>query len=251
VLQSERWILAALRNRVFFSLSEANLAVGERLAWLNGRLMRGMEASRAELFGRIDLEAMLPLPEHPYEYATFKKARVNIDYHIEVEKHYYSVPYQLTRAEVEVRMTRSVVEVLWRGKRVASHMRSYQKGAATTLDAHRPASHRAYLEWTPSRIASWAAGTGPATAELVERIMREKPHPEMGYRACLGVIRLAGKYGAERMEAAAARAISTGAASYRSVKSILDSGLDRIELTGESPRPLPEHENLRGSGYYY
>lgn len=251
VLQSERWILAALRNRVFFSLSEANLAVGERLAWLNGRLMRGMEASRAELFGRIDLEAMLPLPEHPYEYATFKKARVNIDYHIEVEKHYYSVPYQLTQAEVEVRMTRSVVEVLWRGKRVASHMRSYQKGAATTLDAHRPASHRAYLEWTPSRIASWAAGTGPATAELVERIMREKPHPEMGYRACLGVIRLAGKYGAERMEAAAARAISTGAASYRSVKSILDSGLDRIELTGESPRPLPEHENLRGSGYYY
>lgn len=250
VLQSERWILAALRNQVFFSLAEANLAIAERLAWLNGRVMRGMEASRAELFCRVDRPAMLPLPEHPYEFATFCKARVNIDYHIEVDKHYYSVPYQLTRAEVEVRMTRSSVEVLWRGKRVASHMRSYQKGAATTLDAHRPASHRAYLEWTPSRIASWASGTGPATAELVERIMAEKPHPEMGYRACLGVIRLAGKFGEKRMEAAAARAVSTGATSYRSVKSILASGLDRIGPEAEIPRHLPAHANLRGPDYY-
>jgi transposase len=251
VLQAERWILAPLRNRVFFSLAEANLAIAERTLWLNNRIMRGMEASREELFRQVDAEAMLPLSEHPYEFATFKKARVNIDYHIEVEKHYYSVPYQLTKEEVEVRLTRSAVEVLWRGKRVASHRRSYVRGAATTLDAHRPASHRAYLEWTPSRIASWAAGTGPATAELVERIMADKPHPEMGYRACLGVIRLASKFGEGRMERAATRAISTGAVSYRSVKSILSSGLDRIEPDGETTRPLPEHANLRGPGYYH
>lgn len=250
VLQAERWILAPLRNRVFFTLAEANQAISERLSWLNARVMRGMEASREELFGRVDVEAMLPLPEHPYEFATFRKARVNIDYHIEVDKHYYSVPYQLTKEEVEVRLTRQTVEVLWRGKRVASHPRSYVRGAATTLDAHRPASHRAYLEWTPSRIASWASATGPATAELVERIMAEKPHPEMGYRACLGVIRLASKFGEERMERAAALAVATGAVSYRSVKSILSSGMDRIEHEEKASKPLPAHANLRGPGYY-
>jgi len=250
VLQAERWILAPLRNRVFFSLAEANLAISERLCWLNDRVMRGMGASRKELFCQVDREAMLPLPDSPYEFATFKKARVNIDYHIEVEKHYYSVPYQLTREEVEVRLTRTTVEVFWRGKRVASHPRSYVKGATTTLDDHRPASHRAYLEWTPSRIASWAAATGQATAELVARIMAEKPHPEMGYRACLGVIRLSKRYGAERTEAACRRALAAGAASYKSVKSILSSGLDRLEVEPEAARPLPEHANLRGPGYY-
>ncbi len=251
VLQAERWILAPLRNRTFFSLAEANQAVRERLAWLNNRRMRGMEASRAELFEAVDRPAMLPLPPHPYEYATFKRARVNIDYHVEVDKHYYSVPWRLVGEEVEVRMTRSAVEVLHQGKRVASHPRSYMRGAATTCCAHRPASHRAHLEWTPSRIVSWAAETGEATARLVERIMAEKPHPEMGYRACLGIIRLSKRYGPERVEAAAARALSAGAASYRSVKSMLASGLDRgrEEEDGERP-PLPSHPNLRGPDYY-
>ena len=169
---------------------------------------------------------MLPLPERPYEHATFKRARVNIDYHVAVEGHYYSVPYRLVREEVEVRMTRSTIEVLHHGKRVASHPRSYERGTATTCCAHRPASHRAYLEWTPSRIVAWAAETGEATARLVERIMAAKPHPEMGYRACLGIIRLGKRYGAERMEQAAARALSAGAISYKSVKSMLASGLD-------------------------
>ncbi len=251
VLQAERWILAPLRNRTFFSLAEANQAIRERLAWLNNRRMRGMEASRAELFEEVDRPAMLPLPPRPYEYATFKRARVNIDYHVEVDKHYYSVPWQLVGEEVEVRMTRSAVEVLHHGKRVASHPRSYERGAATTCCAHRPASHRTHLEWTPSRIVSWAAETGEATACLVERIMAEKPHPEMGYRACLGIIRLSKRYGPERVEAAAARALSAGTASYRSVKSMLASGLDgeREEEDGERP-PLPSHPNLRGPDYY-
>ncbi len=210
-----------------------------------------MEASRAELFEAVDLPAMLPLPARPYEYATFKRARVNIDYHVEVDKHYYSVPWRLVGEEVEVRLTRSAVEVLHKGKRVASHPRSYERGAATTCCAHRPASHRAHLEWTPSRIISWAAETGEATARLVERIMAEKPHPEMGYRACLGVIRLSKRYGPERVEAAAARALSAGTASYKSIKSMLASGLDQEceEEDGERP-PLPSHPNLRGPDYY-
>jgi transposase len=250
VLQAERWILAPLRNRTFFSLTEANQAIAERLAWLNNRVMRGMEASRAELFRRIDRPAMLPLPERPYEHATFKRARVNIDYHVAVEGHYYSVPYRLVREEVEVRMTRSTIEVLHHGKRVASHPRSYERGTATTCCAHRPASHRAYLEWTPSRIVAWAAETGEATARLVERIMAAKPHPEMGYRACLGIIRLGKRYGAERMEQAAARALSAGAISYKSVKSMLASGLDGAGEQEEERPQVPSHSNVRGPGYY-
>jgi transposase len=251
VLQVERWVIAPLRGRTFFSLDEANQAVRERLAWLNNRRMRGMEASRSELFAGVDSPAMLPLPTRPYEYATFKRARVNIDYHVEVEGHYYSVPYRLVGEEVEVRMTRQAVEIVHRGKRVASHPRSYVRGAATTCCAHRPASHRAYLEWTPSRIVAWAAETGEATAELVERIMAEKPHPEMGYRACLGIIRLGKRYGAERMEQAAARALAAGAVSYKSIKSMLASGLDGAGEQGDGERPpLPSHSNLRGPDYY-
>ena len=214
------------------------------------RVMRGMEASRSELFYSTDRPAMLPLPSRPYEYATFKRARVNIDYHVAVEGHYYSVPYQLVREEVEVRMTRSTIEILHHGKRVASHLRSYKRGMATTCCAHRPASHRAYLEWTPSRIVSWARETGEATAHLVEQIMAAKPHPEMGYRACLGIIRLSQKYGPERMEAAAARALEAGAISYKSVKSMLASGLDRANEREEERPKVPSHANLRGPSYY-
>jgi|SRR5450759_767968 len=185
---------------------------------------------------------MLTLPHHPYEYATWKTAKANVDYHVEVDKHYYSVPYQLTRQQVEVRMTSSAIEIFHRGRRVASHARSFVKGGFTTLDEHRPASHRAYLEWTPSRIETWAAETGSATARLVEQIMRSKPHPEQGYRSCLGIIRLSGKFGPERMEAASKRALACGAVSYRSVKSILSSGLDRIDIE-EEPAPPPRHGN--------
>jgi len=250
VLQAERWILAPLRNRVFHSLPEANVAIAERLEWLNDRTMRGMDASRAELFEAVDRPAMLDLPERPYGFATWKKARVNIDYHVEVEGHYYSVPYRLTREKVEVRLTEGTIEVFHRGKRVASHPRSFARGQATTTHDHRPASHRAYLEWTPSRIISWAAETGPSTAGLVEEIMRRKPHPEMGYRSCLGIIRLSGKFGPERLEAASHRALSVGACSYKSVKSILQSGLDKIEKQDDERPAIPVHENVRGPDYY-
>jgi len=250
VLQSERWILAALRNRVFHSVPEANLAIGERLEWLNDRKMKGMDASRRELFETVDLPAMRPLPRTPYVYGDWKKATVNIDYHVTVDKHHYSVPYRLTRQEVEVKLSSSTVEVFHKGKRVASHPRSFAKGRFTTLEEHMPASHRAYLEWTPSRIEAWAAETGPDTARLVARIMAEKPHPEQGYRSCLGIIRLSGKHGSDRVEAASHRALATGAVSYQSVKSILSSGLDRVQTNDAEARPLPRHDNLRGPDYY-
>ncbi len=250
VLQAERWILAPLRNRVFHSIAQANRAIEEHLVWLNDRRMRGMDASRAELFADVDRPAMGPLPEHPYEFATWREARVNIDYHVEIDGHYYSVPYHLVREKVDVRLTKGTVEICHRGKRVASHPRSFSRGKATTTDDHRPAAHKAYLEWTPSRIVSWANETGPATAKLVDGIMRSKPHPEMGYRSCLGIIRLSGKYGPERVEAASQRALSASAFSYQSVKSILKSGLDRIDDGDDERPPIPPHDNLRGPDYY-
>jgi len=250
LLQAERWILAPLRNRVFHSLHEANLAIRGRMEWLNNRKMKGMDASRADLFRSHDLPALKALPDKPFEFATWKKAKVSIDYHIEVEGHYYSVSYRLIGEKVEVRLTPSTVEIFHRGMRHVAHARSCIRGKATTLDEHRPASHRAHLEWTPSRIISWAEETGPATAELVEEIMRSKPHPEMGYRSCLGIIRLAGKYGSDRVEAASSRALACGAFSYRSVKSILSSGLDRIDEEDDERPAIPPHDNVRGSGYY-
>jgi transposase len=249
VLQVERWVLAPLRNHTFFSLAEANQAIRERLEVLNSRPMRGIDKSRKELFSQVERPALKPLPAAPYELAEWRTPRVNIDYHIEVDGHYYSVPYRLTKEQVEVRLTTSTVEVFFKGRRVASHPRSYRRGAATTLEEHRPASHRAHLEWTPSRIASWAAQTGPCTARLAEEIMRSKPHPEQGYRSCLGIIRLADRYSPERVEAAARRALASGAISYKSVKSILASGLDRLE-GHPSGGELPRHPNLRGPEYF-
>ena len=175
---------------------------------------------------------------------------LNIDYHVEVEGHLYSVPYHLTRQQVEVRLTVACVEVFHKGKRVASHPRGFARGRATTSKDHMPSSHQAYLEWTPSRIVSWAAETGPATARLVDEIMSAKPHPEQGYRSCLGIIRLSGKFGPERLEAASHRALSVRAFSYQSVKSILKSGLDRIDEKDDERGAIPEHDNVRGPDYY-
>lgn len=245
----ERWILAALRDRRFFSLTEVNQAVQEELVKLNERPFQKLEGSRLSLFLSLDRPALKPLPAVRYEFAEWKKARVNIDYHIEVDKNYYSVPYQLIKREVDVRLTATTVEILHGGRRVASHERDYKKGQFHTLPGHRPPSHRAYLEWTPERIVAWAANAGPNTARLAEKIIAGKSHPEQGYRACLGLIRLGDRYSAERLEAAAGRALKLGARSYRNVKSILEHGLDQVEL-----EPTPEatlvHENLRGPGYY-
>jgi transposase len=255
VLMGERWILAALRNHRFFSLEEANQAISEKLKELNNRKFQKLNTTRKELFENLDRPALKPLPQTPYEYADWKKAKVNIDYHIEVDGHYYSVPYQLVKESVEVRFTSTTVEVLFKNRRVASHPRSYLTGGFTTLKEHMPKAHQQYLEWTPSRIIRWAAQTGPHTEKLITQILESKPHPQQGFRSCLGIIRLGKQYSPDRLEAACAYALSIHGFSYKSVQSILKNGLDRkptlLPNREESTLPLPlQHPNIRGKEYY-
>jgi transposase len=252
VLVVERWILAALRNHSFFSLHELNLAIAEKLAELNNRPFQKLASTRKDLFETLDRPALKPLPACPHEYAEWKKARVNIDYHIELEGHYYSVPYQLVKEQVEIRLTASTVEILFKGRRVASHRRRHRRGAHTTDPSHMPKSHQRYLEWSPSRILSWAAKTGPKTEALVACILETRRHPEQGFRSCLGILRLGKRYSPERLEAACARALECHALSYRSVESILKTGLDRQALSTDalSQKPSLVHPNIRGKEYY-
>ena len=253
VLLAERWILAALRNHTFFSLAELNQAIAEKLQGLNTRPFQKLPMTRKALFESLDKPALKPLPDSPYKFAEWKKARVNIDYHVEVDRHYYSVPYQLVKQRVEVRLTTTTVEVLFKNRRVASHARSYRPGGFTTLPEHMPKSHQKYLQWTPSRIIQWAGKTGPQTQKLVTTILQNRPHPEQGFRSCLGIIRLGQHYSPQRLEAACARALWIKAHSYKNVESILKKGLDRQPLGGHPPQsssPALYHENLRGKEYY-
>lgn len=250
VLQVERWILARLRNERFFSLVELNERIRELLVELNERPMKVLGLSRRQLFEQVDRPALRPLPERPYEMAEWRKVRVGPDYHVEFEGHYYSVPYQLVGDQLELRATSRVVEVLDRGKRVAAHRRDPRRGRHTTLAEHMPKAHQAYVEWTPRRLVEWAAKTGPATAELVEQILLSRVHPQQGFRSCLGLMRLGKRYGTERLEAACRRALSIRGLSYKSVQSILSTGLDREPLEEPVEAAPIEHGNVRGAGYY-
>jgi transposase len=246
----QRWIVAALRHRRFFSLVELNTAIRERLEALNQRPFRKRPGCRASLFQELDRPALQPLPAERYELHEWSAARVNIDYHIEFERHYYSVPYVLTGQMVEVRSTLTTVEIFHRGERVASHRRGTQNYQATTNPEHRPRSHQQHLAWPPSRLVNWAQSVGPSTAQLFKTILESKPHPQMGYRSCLGILRLGQRYSNERLEGAARRALATGACSYPSVKSILERSLDRQPLETLPSRPPLEHANLRGPAYF-
>lgn len=250
VLLVERWILAALRKRTFFSLQELNAAIREMLVQLNNRRFRRIPATRAQLYEQLDKPALRPLPPERYPFVAWKTAKVGIDYHVEVDRHYYSVPYQLVGERVDVRIGLNVVEILHGNRRVASHARSFRIGGYTTDPAHRPASHQRYLEWSPSRLIAWAQQMGPATGELVQAILEHRPHPEQGYRSCLGIMRLGRRYGQERLEAACRRALEIRALSYKSVKSILSAGLDRLPRRRATQIPVRAHENVRGSRYY-
>jgi transposase len=217
---------------------------------LNEKPFKKIQGSRASLFAELDQPALRALPPTRYEFATWRLAKVNIDYHVEVERHYYSVPYQLAGSVVEVRLTSSVVEVFAKHQRVASHLRSYQKGRHVTESAHMPDSHRRYLEWTPGRIVAWAQKNGPATAAFIEGLMASRPHPEQGFRSALGVMRLAKKYSPERLEAACERALILKSYSYKSIESMLQHGLDQRPLRATSPRTHVAHRNIRGPNYY-
>jgi transposase len=251
VLIAQRWILAKVRNQTFFSLAELNERIVELVRELNDRRMRVYGASRRELFEKLDKPALGKLPLVRFETCEWKKARVNIDYHVEYDHHFYSVPSTLLRQEVEIRATAMTVEIYLRGERVASHPRSFVRGRHTTIVEHMPKAHQAHAEWSPSRILAWAATVGPETAKLAEAILSARPHPEQGYRSCLGILRLSKAYGTERVEAACGRAMTAGATSYRHVESILKHGLDRIEPIDErNTKPLA-HDNIRGRSYYH
>jgi transposase len=253
VLVAERWILARLRNQTHFSVASLAAAVPDLLEELNDRQMKVYGESRRELFERLERKALGPLPAEPFVYAEWRLARVNIDYHVQVDHHYYSVPHPLIHEEVEVRLTARTVEVYRKGQRVASHRRSFLRGRHTTVPEHMPKSHRKHLEWTPSRIIRWAETIGEKTATLVREILAARPHPEQGYRSCLGILRLARRYGEERLEAACARAVVVKARSYRHVDSILKNGMDRLPLFDPPPAeraPPVIHENIRGGDYY-
>lgn len=251
---AQRWIVAALRHRKFFSLAELNQAIAELLARINQRPFRKRPGSRASLFAELDQPVLRPLPAEPYQHqADWSRATVNIDYHVQCGHSFYSVPHQLVHKVVEVRATPATVEVFHQGARVASHARAAKPETAVTAAEHRPKSHQAHLEWPPSRLVEWAAGVGPHTARLFERILAEKPHPEMGYRACLGVLRLSRKHTPERMERVAEYALAVGACSYKSVKSILLTGLETISTMARMEPPKaqsPAHGNIRGAGYF-
>jgi transposase len=198
----------------------------------------------------MERSALLPLSESRYVFAEWKRARVNIDYHVELNRHYYSVPYTLVQEEVEVRYTSQTVEIFHRQKRVASHMRDDRPGKHTTLEEHMPKSHQQYLQWTPSRIIRWAATVGESTAKVVETIMNSRRHPEQGYRSCMGIMRLGKQYGNDRLEAACSRALAIRAYSYKSIRSVLEKGLDGQPLSPPEPQPPIDHKNIRGGNYF-
>ena len=253
VLLVQRWITARLRRHTFFSLHELNRLIAELLQGLNSRpFQKNKLESRRSQFDLLDRPAMKPLPAQIYEYAEWKKVSVNIDCHVEVDHHYYSVPFQLARSQVDVRLTGSVVEVLHKGQRVASHARSPLAFKHTTITAHMPKSHQKHLEWTPQRLLNWGERIGPATCSIIRHLLEDKPHPEMGYRSCLGVFSLAKRYGEDRLEAACARALTIGSPKRKTVQSILEAGLDRhAELLPVAATPLPAHGNVRGPDYYH
>ena len=246
----ERWILAALRNRTFFSLAELNAAIAKLLDRLNTRPFRKLPGSRRSQFEQLDQPALRRLPASPYVFAEWKSVRVHIDYHVAVDGHYYSVPHALVRRQLDVRLTAHTVECFHRGQRVASHVRSSRKGRHTTAAEHMPEKHRQMGDWTPERFIRWAEKIGPTTAALITAVLDSRPHPQQAYRSCLGLLRLAKCHGDARLEAAAARALAIGSYSYRSVESILKHRLDKTAAEPRERADPVEHDNIRGALYY-
>jgi transposase len=248
---AQRWIIAVLRHHTFFTLGDLNAAIRARVDAINDRPMKVVGVSRRTLFEQLDRPALRPLPTTRYELAEWKRCGVNIDYHVEVDHNFYSVPYQLVHEHVDARFTAATVEVFFRSQRVASHARVTGRGRFVTRVEHMPRAHRAHAEWTPSRLIAWAKQTGPATGRFVAGILERRPHPEQGYRACLGLMRLGREHGADRLEAACERAERLGSYRFRTVEHILRHHQDRLPLEEPIPtRPALTHENVRGATYY-
>lgn len=247
----ERWILARLRDHQFFSLFDLNQAIQKLLFDLNRREMKHLGQSRLEIFEELDKPALAPLPETPYEFALWKKARVHIDYHVSFDKHFYSVPYALIGKQVDIRATENTVEIFHQRQRAASHRRSDAKGRYSTINEHMPPAHKYYSEWSPERFLHWAEEIGEHTTELISRVLDARRHPQQAYRTCLGILGLAKRYPGLRVEAACRRANIAGIRSYKGVLNILKNKLDQCELTSAASEPLPRHTNIRGENYYH
>lgn len=247
-----RWIVAVLRKRRFFNLAEVNQAIRELLVSLNARPFQKRAGSRQSLFELLDKPAAQPLPAEKYVYGELSQRRVNIDYHLVIDDHYYSVPYQLCGEMVTVRKSAQTIEVFFKNKRIFTHARRHEKWQHTTIPEHMPPSHRAHAEWTPSRIINWARTIGPATGEFCERLLTSKTHPEQGYRAWLGIYRLSRHYGEARIEAACRRGLIAQNYRYKAIKAMLLRGLDQQPLPSEvAPPSCPiHHGNIRGGSYY-
>jgi len=251
VLLVERWILAALRNRKFFSLDELNLAIGELLEKLNKKPFKKLEGNRQTAFEKLDRSALKSLPSKSFEVSEDKFAKVNINYHIEIDRRYYSVPYQLVGKSVEARITSQTVEIFYNYQRATSHQRLFKVGSYATLPEHMPPKHQAHVKWTPERMVGWVGKAGPSTTKLAKIILASREHPQQNFNRILGMIRLGEKYGNDRLEKACFRALRLDTVNYRSLKNILKFGLDRHPIVKESKTEKPiEHSNIRGPDYY-
>jgi transposase len=247
----EQRVLAPLRNRAFFSLAELNEAVWERLDDLNNRPFQKMDGTRRSLFEELDAPVLRPLPDQPYSFGQWSVAVVNIDYHVAVLKCYYSVPSQLIKKKVDVRVSAGTVEIFHKNTRIASHARLFRPGQYSTVPEHMPDGHRHWREWSPERLVRWAGETGPSTAKMVEQLLERFVHPQQGYRACLGIISLAKMYGPDRVEMACARALACGAISQKNIRLMLKNNLETAALPEAAPSTPPiQHANIRGAAYY-
>ncbi len=244
-------MLARLRHQRFFGLEELNAAIRPLLVELNERPFQKLPGCRRSVFEALDRPAMRPLPATPYVYAEWKRVRAAFDYHVDVDRHYYSVPHALVGQELWARFSAATVEVFHRSVRVASHVRSYQRGVHTTLTQHMPRAHREHAAWTPTRLINWGASIGANTCAVVEHLLKSKPHPEQGYRACLGLLSLARQYGQGRLEAASTLAVKLQSPTRKSVLSILKTGRDQRQPATPEQIDLPEHTNVRGPKYYH
>ena len=248
---AQTYILGRLRHQTFFSLAECNAAIKECLDRINGHVMRRLGVSRRDLFETIERPALRPLPAQDYEYAEWRLVRVGLDYHVEAAGYFYSVPHTFIRAEVDVRITARSVEVFHRGRRIAAHERRYGGRRHGTDPEHMPSAHRRYAEWTPDRFHRWARSIGPNTEALITAILANRPHPEQGFRTCLGVLRLYRGIAPARAEAVSARALEINAMTYKSVASILNNNLDRVPTRQSGTEPtLFDHPNVRGPRYF-
>lgn len=248
----ERWLFGRLRNQIFYSLAELNAAIAALIARLNDeRVLRQFGRTRRQLFEELDAPLLTPLPTEPYVHAEWQARRVGLDYHVEVAHHFYSVPHRYARQPVEARLTARTVEIFIRGERIAVHMRGSGNGRHTTLPEHMPSSHRRFADWTLAKILTESGRVGPCAQLLCEKILEDRPHPEQGFRSCMGILGLEKHFGAQRLEAAALRALEIGARNYGSVKSILEKGLDGQPLRPRDSDHQPiDHGNIRGPDYY-